>query len=492
VTDDVFDVSDRTLLIVDDEKNIRFSLRERFKSDYDAVHAVSNGTDALDTLDREPVDLVLLDQNLKESGENGLDVLRRIKERHPHVVVIIMTAFGRFEQAMEAARLDCYQYLSKPLDLDQLDLVMRNGLSAAALRGEVVRLRKSQRSQYKVDLVMGKNARMVEVVKLTERVAATSSIVLIQGETGVGKELIARTVHYHSPRGHGPFVEVNCSAIPENLIESELFGHEKGAFTDARRAKAGLFEVADGGTLFLDEIGELSLALQSRLLRVLESDTIRPVGATSDRKVDVRVVSATHRDLADMVRKGEFREDLYYRLSVLPVEVPPLRERPEDIPDLVTHFVRRYGSEFHVRVERIAPDAMEALTRYAWPGNVRELRNVVERALLMLDGEVIRPEHLPPNVRGETEAPRLRVEGPSSDPAGDAGAPPVPEEEPLFAPGNVPTLVELERWGIERAMAMTGNNKTRAADLLGISRQTLRMKLKDAASGEDDAASVSH
>jgi len=478
---ETFDASRFTLLVVDDEKNVRFSLKERFQGEFRAVHTASNGQETFDILEKEPIDLVLLDQKLKESGEDGLVLLAEIKKRQPHVVVIIMTAFGRFDQAMDAARLDCFQYLSKPLDLDQLAQIMRNGLTGAELAREVARLREHQRERHKVTLVMGENARMAGVVELAKRIARSSSVVLVSGETGVGKELIARCVHYHSPRAHAAFIEVNCSSIPEGLIESELFGHERGAFTDARRAKPGLFELADGGTLFLDEIGELKLHVQAKLLRVLENRTFRRVGGTEDRKVDVRVVCATHRDLGSMVKRGEFREDLFYRISVIPIEVPPLRERIEDIPALVRFFVDLFSAEFHIRVSRISPRAMEALLAYPWPGNVRELRNVMERTLITFDGEEILFEHLPRGVRGEPERPaQPAVRAPAG---GDTG---------FFDAGRVPTLAELERWGIERAMAVTGQNKTRAAELLGISRQTLRMKLREGspAGVEDDEDST--
>ncbi len=464
-----FDPSRFSILIVDDEKNIRFSLTERFKDEYAAVYAVASGHEALALLENEPIDVVLLDQKLKESGEHGLDVLAEIKARHEHVVVIILTAFGEFGQAMQAARLGCYEYLAKPPDFDHLGLIMRNGLVAAELQREVARLRQSQRRQYKVELIQGADSPMKDVLTLTQRVARSSSIVLILGETGVGKELIARTVHYHSPRSHGPFVEVNCSSIPETLIESELFGHEKGAFTDARRSKPGLFEVAAGGTLFLDEIGELRLPVQAKLLRVLENKTFRRVGGTEDRTADVRVVCATHRNLREMVDAEEFREDLFYRLSAIDIPVPPLRERVSDIPNLVKHFTDLFNSEFHLRVSEIAPDAMECLTRHAWPGNVRELRNVIERVMLTLDGDVITRDDLPDAVRGAArhEPPGL------ADPLEGGG------RDALATSDGVPTLAQLERWGIERAMRATGDNKTRAAELLGISRQTLRMKLRD-------------
>ncbi len=465
------------LLIVDDEKNIRFSLSERFKRDYAKVLTAASGAECFEIMEREAVDLVLLDQKLKESGEDGLEILARINERYPHVVVIIMTAYGQFDQAVKAAQLGCYQYLSKPLDLDQLDLVMRNGLAAVQLEREVARLREIQRERYQVDFVMSDDPRMHELMELVKKVASGgSSTVLVCGETGAGKELVARMIHYHSTRSHGPFIDVNCSAIHENLLESELFGHERGAFTDARRSKPGFFEMANGGSLFLDEIGDMSKSVQAKLLRVLETRRFRRVGGTDDRDVDVRVIAATNRDLEAMVRTGELREDLYYRISVIPITVPPLRDRRADIPVLVKYFVNRFNSEFHRHVVSIEPQAMEILRTYRWPGNVRELRNVIERVMLTIDGEQILPAHLPDTL----------LSGAPSGPLPPAETLPVDERPSawLFAPERVPTLAELERWGIERAMAFTGDNKTRAAQLLGISRQTLRTKLKEAGDAE--------
>ncbi len=468
------DTSRLRLLIVDDEKNIRFSLSERFKRDYAEVHTAANGEACFGILEREPIDLVLLDQKLKESGEDGLELLARINERYPHVVVIIMTAYGQFDQAVKAARLGCYQYLSKPLDLDQLDLIMRNGLAAVELEREVSRLREIQKQRYRVDFVVSDDPKMRELLELVKKVASGgASTVLVTGETGVGKELIARMIHFHSARSHGPFVDVNCSAIHENLLESELFGHERGAFTDARRSKAGLFEMANGGSLFLDEIGDMSKSVQAKLLRVLETRRIRRVGGTDDKEVDVRLVAATNTNLPTMVQSGNFREDLFYRVSVIPITVPPLRDRRPDIPVLVKYFVDRFNSEFHRRVGRISPDAMDVLVSHAWPGNVRELRNVIERVMLTMDGDEIQPAHLPETVF--TSGPD-RVA-----PAPEAAAAYERKDPGVFSPDRVPTLSELEYWGIERAMAFTGDNKTRAAQLLGISRQTLRTKLKEAA-----------
>jgi DNA-binding NtrC family response regulator len=458
------------LLIVDDEKNIRFSLSEHFKPGYAAVFTAANGADCLGLLDRERIDLVLLDQKLKESGEDGVELLGRIKERYPRVVVIIMTAFGEFEQAVRAARLGVYQYLSKPLDLDQLDLVVRNALASAQLEREVARLREIQQQRHRVEYVGGQNPTMRACLDLTKKVAeSASSTVLISGETGVGKELIARMVHNQSPRADGPFVDVNCSAIHENLLESELFGHERGAFTDARRTKPGLFEMADGGSLFLDEIGEMSPSVQAKLLRVLENRRFRRVGGTEDHEVDVRVIAATNRELYGMVESGHFRKDLYYRISVIPIGVPALRERPEDIPALVKHFIDGFNAEFRRKVARVAPEAMDVLVAYRWPGNVRELRNVLERIMLTIETDVIALGDLPASLAGGG-AVAVPAPGAESD---SARAP------DLFRPGYVATLAELEQWGIRRAMEVTGQNKTRAAELLGISRQTLRVKLKE-------------
>jgi len=481
VSDTPIDPSRFNLLVVDDEKNIRFSLTERFREIYASARSAANGEECYRAIDEGPVDVVLLDQNLKASGESGLDLLREIRERAPHVVVIIMTAFGRFEQAMEAARLGCMHYVSKPLDLDQIDLLMRAALQTMELEREVARLRETQRKRYRVNIVFGEESKLAGVVGLATRVAkSASSTVLVTGETGVGKELVAQLVHYHSPRSHGDFVEVNCSAIHENLLESELFGHERGAFTDARRTKPGLFELADGGTLFLDEVGEMSPSVQAKLLRVLETHRFRRVGGTEDRRVDVRVVAATNRELQEMVREGKFREDLFYRLSVIPVVIPPLRERQTDIPLLVRHFVDLFNSEFHLKVRAVSDDAMARLMAHRWSGNIRELRNVIERTMLTIDGDEIRPEHLPPGFEGDGATRKTPGTG-----AGIASDP----EEAIFAPGRVPTLSELEHWGIRRAMQITNNNKTRSAELLGISRQTLRMKLREAEGADASSAS---
>ncbi len=450
------------ILVVDDEESIRISLSEALKDEYTRVEVAVGGNECMSILGRKDVDVVLLDQRLSATGEDGLDVLRRIKEEYPEVVVIMMTAYGRFESAVEATRLGCFQYIAKPLDIQQLKLLIRNALSNMALAREVRRLRAQQRRQFETDVVFGTSPKVRQLFENIKKVARSrTATVLIRGETGVGKELVARQIHFYSEVGTGPFVDVNCSAVPENLLESELFGHEKGAFTDARTSKEGLFELADGGTLFLDEIAEMSPKLQAKLLRVLETKKFRRLGGTSDIEVKVRIIAATNRDLFKEVEEGRFREDLYYRLTVIPIHVPPLRERREDIPALVQTFLEQFRREIGRHSIAITDDAMKMLVAYDWPGNVRELRNLMERLVLMVSSETIDVGDLPEHIRLNLGGPRRRVEGPD-----------------LFQPGRVPTLEEVERVAIEHALAEVGGNKTRAASLLGISRQTLRAKLR--------------
>ena len=352
----------------------------------------------------------------------------------------------------------------KPPDLDHLGVVLERALEHARLKREVEHLRAASPS---AQPIIGASEGLAQALQRLERAARSgTSTVLILGETGSGKELCARFLHDKSARGGGPFIELNCSAIPETLLESELYGHERGAFTDAKRFKKGLFELADGGTLFLDEIGEMAPQLQAKLLRVLETRTFRRVGGSVDITVDVRVVAATHRDLAKQVSSGRFREDLYFRLNVVPIEVPPLRERRDDIPTLAAHFVQRFCRELGREPVRIAPQAMALLRQWAWPGNVRELRNVIERVVLLEADDEIRAEHLPAPLR-EGVATGGAVSG------------------DVFPRGVVRRLDEVEKLAIQHALATCDGNKTRAAQMLGISRQTLRTKLKDYALGDD-------
>ena len=467
------DALEYTLMVVDDEESIRITLGEALSNERTTVHTAGTGGGALEILEREAVDLVLLDQNLKVSGENGIEVLREIRRRFPDALVIMMTAYGRIEAAVEATKLGCFQYITKPLEIPQLRLLIKSALATVELRKEVEVLRSQQEREFDGERIFGSSEKMKDLLENVKKIARSgTSTILIRGDTGVGKDLIARVIHQTSSAGKGPFVVLNCSAVPDNLLESELFGHEQGAFTDARRHKRGLLEMADRGTLFLDEIGEMPPGLQSKLLRVLETKTFRRLGSTNDIRVNVRFIAATNKDLFQEVEARRFREDLYYRLSVIPVYVPPLRERREDIELLVRYFLDRYNQELGGRLARVADKAMEMLADYRWPGNVRELRNVVERLVLMHPGPEVMPEDLPEQVR--LGAVTLR--------------PPEESEDVVIRSERVVPLAELERAGIRDALAKLHGNKTRAAELLGISRQTLRTKVREYAleSGETE------
>jgi len=448
------------LLVVDDERTLRFTLKESLTEEGYRVTTAGDVAEALEVFEREEFHLALVDQKLPD--DNGIELLKKIKAKRPDTQVIIMTAFGKFANAVEAARAGCYDYVGKPFELDHIKLIIHNALKESRLAEEVTRLRAAQRQRTGSTLVLGGSIRMRKLFETIQKVAATgSSTVLLQGETGVGKELFAREVHDLGLVREGPFVEVNCSAFPDNLLESELFGYEKGAFTDAKRTKKGLMELANGGTLFLDEIGEMSTGLQAKLLRALEGKRFRRVGGTSDIHVDTRIVAATNRVLKELVEEGTFREDLFYRLDVIRIVIPPLRERPEDVPALVAHFVAAYNRELGKAVKGPNDDAMGLLMAYGWPGNVRELRNVIERAILLESEEWIMPEHLPIEIVGATGSGTQVLEA------------------RLTREGGITTLAQAERVAIEMALSHAGGNKTRAAEALGISRQTLRTKLKE-------------
>jgi two-component system response regulator AtoC len=455
------------VLIIDDERSLRFTLTEALAAEGFRVFDAAGGEAGFAILRDEDIDVVLLDQKLRESGEDGLEVLKILKRDWPDVEVVMMTAHGRFESAVQATKLGCYQYLGKPFELDQLVLVLRSALENRSLKREVEVLKRAESGRYPMDLVEGRSEALRRVLDELDKISAGSTTVLLRGETGVGKELMARRVHEKSPVAGGPFVEVNCSSIPENLLESELFGYEKGAFTDAKQRKKGLFELADGGTLFLDEIGEMSVNLQSKLLRVLETRSFKRVGGTSNVVVNVRIVAATNRDLKKAVAEGQFREDLYYRLSVVPVVIPPLRERIDDLAALVDHFLRHFSRELRKHVVELSPAALDLLRGHDWPGNVRELRNVIERAILLGSGSRIEVDHLPMELRGSAAA---KATG-SEDASGLAS---------LAARNDgVLTVADAEKYAIQVAIDRFEDNKTRAAEALGISRQTLRQKLKD-------------
>jgi DNA-binding NtrC family response regulator len=442
------DASDCGVLIVDDEKTLRFTLGEALRDQGFRAYEAANGAEAMAQLRTQGVDVVLLDFMLKESGEDGLVILKALRRDFPEVEVVMLTAHASYDLAVRAVKEGCYHFIAKPFQNDHVKMVVQAALESARLRREMEVLRRESRAR---------SGGLREVLETVRRIAPSRATVLLTGETGSGKEVIAHAVHRFSDAASGPFVAVNCSAVPENLLESELFGYEKGAFTDAQARKKGVFELAHGGTLFLDEIGDMAAGLQAKLLRVLETGTFKRLGGTGDIGVRVRVVAATNRDLKALVAAKRFRDDLYYRLAVVPIAIPPLRERREDVLPLAAFFLEHVGRELGRAFRGFAAEAERALCTYPWPGNVRELRNVVERAALLSSAETIPPEALPREVL-------------SPDPAWERPAPP---ERGFW------TLAEAERLAIEAALHRFEGNKTRAAEALGISRQTLRSKVKE-------------
>ena len=462
----------KTILIIDDEKTIRWSLAEALvASGYETVDAdtAANGI----TRFRETCpDLVLLDMKLPDGS--GLDVLKAIRAEDSTVPVVMMTAYAEVEAAVDAMKHGAYDFIPKPYSVEKLRVSIANAMETERLKTEIAYLRSASSGGSFFKHFIGRSPAMQEIFEKIRKIGQSkATTILITGESGSGKELVARAIHACSNDEPRPFMEINCASVPENLLESELFGYEKGAFTDAKARKAGLVELAEGGTLFLDEIGEMGITLQSRLLRVLENKTFRRVGGVKDLTVNTRIVSATNRDLTQAIKDRQFREDLYYRLKVIPLQIPSLRERRDDIPLLVSHFIERFNRELGKQVPMPGTDVLDLLVRYDWPGNVRELKNVIERAMLLDAQDALLVAHLPAEIRGG--APLDTPVAPRASSASVTSA---------FFPM---TLRDVERIQIERTLEQTNGNKSRAAAILGISRQTLREKLKTF-HGIDEAA----
>ena len=452
-----------TILVVDDEPNYLIVISELLKEGNYEVLTAPSGEDGLKIVEETDLDLVLTDMRMP--GMGGLEFLKATKKHNKDLPVIMITAFGEVEKAVVAMKAGAYNYLSKPFNNEELLMNIRKAIEHYSLLRENVRLRGEAKVRYGFASIVGKNARMQEIYQLIEKVAPTTASVLITGESGTGKELVARAIHINSPREKAPFISVNCAALPETLLESELFGHERGAFTGATALRKGRFELADTGTLFLDEIGDIPLSLQAKLLRVLQERNFERVGGVKPISVDVRIITATNRDLKDEVDKGNFREDLYYRFNVLHIHLPPLRERADDIPMLAEHFIKKFAKLLNKPDLRISGDALRYLTGLPWEGNVRELENTIERAGILCSGDVIQTEDVHPGVAGEEEVPNWSPNG----------------EFEKFLPSDLPLpeiLSGVEERLLKRALEDANNVQARAAETLGITKSLLQYKMK--------------
>jgi DNA-binding NtrC family response regulator len=453
----------RTVLIVDDEGEMCDLVADYLGREGYEVDQAQDGTDGLERFRQHEPDVVITDLRMREMG--GMELLTAIKAERPDVPVIVITAFGSIDRAVDAMKAGAFQFVTKPFKLRELEILVAKAVEQRRLVEENRRLRREVQTRWDLGQVVGHSKAMTEVFRLVQLVADSTSNILILGESGTGKELVARSIHYGGRRAAGPFVPVNCSAIPEGLLESELFGHSRGAFTGAYTARRGLFLEASGGSLFLDEIGDLGMALQAKLLRVLQDRVVRPIGSNRAVPIDTRIIAATHRDLKAAVKDGSFREDLYYRLSVIPIRIPSLAERREDIPLLVDHFLKKTAEQTGRPEKRVTPRALDALQRRSWEGNVRELENIIERLVVLTAGDVIDVDDLPAAPGGESPMPAWP------------------------GPDRLPKLRDLEEAYIRRVLEHTGNNKEKAAKILGINRRTLyrmRDRWEGAGSGNPD------
>ncbi len=438
------------LLIIDDERRMCAVLKAAFENKSMAVTTADSGEAAMAALTVNQFDVVLSD--IKMPGMSGLDVLVKVKEQNPETEVLLMTAYADAQTAVEAMKNGAYDYIIKPFEIDDLRHKINNILEKRQLKVENRNLKRQLKKRFSIKNMVGNSGAMQHIYQLIDKVSASDATVLVRGESGTGKELVAKAIHHASSRRDKPFIAINCSALPENLLESELFGYEKGAFTGADKRKIGLFEVAEDGTIFLDEIGDMTPATQVKILRVLQNREIVHLGGTQTIPIGARTIAATNKNLEEGVKQNTFREDLYYRINVFPVFLPPLRKRKEDIPDLITHFLQMQNA----KPEDIESKAIQLLMKYTWPGNVRELENIIERALIMSSGKLITVSDLPPHLRGEAELP-LQIKQDSDD---------------------LLTIEEMEKRMIQRALVKAEGNKTRAAELLGITRRQLYSKME--------------
>lgn len=449
-------MAEERILVVDDEYLIRWTLQQNLQKEGYEVLIAETGEEALEKVELEKPDLALLD--IKLPGMSGFEVLENVLRVDRDVIPIMITAFEDVETVVKAMRLGAFDYITKPFEFPKVRLSIRKALAASQLKREVKLLRTEQRSRFGFDQIVAVSKEMQKVLHDTHRIAQSeTSTVLITGESGTGKELLARAVHYRSKREHMPFITVNCAGFPDYLLENELCGHEKGAFTDAKEVKKGLLEMAEGGTLFLDEMGDTNQNVQSKLLRLVEQKNFRRMGGVKDIQVDVRIITATNKDIVKLKDEGKFREDLFYRINVASVKIPPLRNRPDDILPLSKYFIQKYNEEFHKNVQKISEDVQSFFLDYHWPGNVRELKNVIERAMILGDGDTLMMEHLPMDIiqssgQGKSDGFRLPVEGIS--------------------------LEKVEEDFVRQALAMTHGNQTKAARLLDISRDALRYRMQ--------------
>ncbi len=448
---------------MDDERLVRWSLQQKLEQWGYHVSLAEDGATALGRIQLDNPDLITLDVKLPDM--TGIEVLSELRNRNVQIPVIVITAFGFVDDAVRSLKLGAYDFIEKPINFEKLENAVRNALETRRLRTEVALTHEIQRSEFSVDRIIGVSDHIRDVRELIKKVAASeASTILIQGESGTGKDLVSHAIHYESSRRDRPFFAINCAAIPENLMESELFGHEKGAFTDARTQKRGMFEIADGGTLFLDEVSEMTLGMQAKLLRVLEGQSFRRVGGVKNINVDVRVIVASNRNLEEAVRMSKFRQDLYFRLAIIPVYLRPLREHKEDIPPLLEHFIQHYNQKFRKNIQGLTKEADELLMNYDWPGNIRELKNAIERVMILADGNRVAAKYLP-----------IRIS--------EGGMMPVPMGEgttdgEIQLPAGGISLYDVEKELIHQALDQARGNKTTAARLLRITRDTLRYKVK--------------